>query len=75
MLTRKALTNLLTGVFNELVDMGLRPDRMILFGSYAKGNIHAYSDVDLAIWNKKLRKILTLLLKKLREMVCFGYPR
>ena len=26
MLTRKALTNLLTGVFNELVDMGLRPD-------------------------------------------------
>ena len=53
MLTRKALTNLLTGVFNELVEMGLRPDRMILFGSYAKGNIHAYSDVDLAICNKK----------------------
>jgi predicted nucleotidyltransferase len=26
---------------------------MILFGSYAKENVHQYSDVDIAIWNKK----------------------
>jgi predicted nucleotidyltransferase len=31
--------------------MGLTPERMILFGSYAKGRPHPYSDVDIAIWH------------------------
>lgn len=30
---------------------------MILFGSYAKGKVHKYSDVDLAVWNEKFSGI------------------
>ena len=53
MLTRKALINLLVQLHQELTVLDLTPDRMILFGSYAKAIPHEYSDVDLAIWNKK----------------------
>jgi predicted nucleotidyltransferase len=50
MLTRKALDEKISGFLSELENVGFKVSKAILFGSYAKGNIHEYSDIDLAIW-------------------------
>lgn len=57
MLTRRALEKLLLGVKEKLTELGFEPERMILFGSYANGGIHKYSDVDIAVWNKNFTGI------------------
>ena len=53
MLTSKALNHQLKQLYSQLDELGYKPDKIILFGSYAKGKVHQYSDVDVAIWNKK----------------------
>ena len=53
MLTKRALNKLLIDFVADLKSIGVSPDKMFLFGSYAKGNVHAYSDVDVASWSKK----------------------
>jgi predicted nucleotidyltransferase len=53
MFTKRALTSLLASFCKELGEKGFPPERLILFGSYAKGNVHAYSDVDVAVWSKE----------------------
>jgi hypothetical protein len=50
--TRKALMEKISGLLKDLKGVGYSPSRVVLFGSYAKGNPHAYSDIDLAIWDK-----------------------
>ena len=53
MFTRKALNSLLTCIHQELIQKGLEPTRIILFGSYAKGKVHAGSDIDVAVWSSQ----------------------
>ena len=36
----------------EIIVKGYKPDKIILFGSYAKGNPHDYSDLDFLIIKK-----------------------
>jgi uncharacterized protein len=50
MLTRKALTERIDSFISALANLDLHVRRVVLFGSYAKGNPHDYSDIDLAIW-------------------------
>lgn len=69
MLTRKALAELLAAVREELCSLGLSPDRMILFGSYVNGGIHAYSDVDIAIWNQQFTGDGLIDLEKIRPLL------
>lgn len=51
MFTRSALNNLLESFCKELDEQGFHPEKLVLFGSYAKGNVHRYSDVDVAVWS------------------------
>jgi len=37
---------------NDLRTEGIDVSDAVLFGSYAKGTSHEYSDIDLAIWSK-----------------------
>lgn len=37
----------------DLVSVGYSPERVILFGSFAKGNYHLHSDIDLAVWDSR----------------------
>lgn len=53
MLTRRALDKLLNEVVDHLISLGLEPEKVILFGSYANGGVHPYSDVDIAVWSPK----------------------
>lgn len=38
---------------SDLLANGFPPEAMILYGSYANGNVHHYSDVDVAVWGKE----------------------
>jgi predicted nucleotidyltransferase len=53
MLTRKALGDRIDSFLKALISKGLHIERAVLYGSYAKGNPHEYSDIDLAIWAKE----------------------
>lgn len=53
MLTRRALDRLLLDVVDQLIALDLKPEKVILFGSYANGRVHQYSDVDIAVWSPK----------------------
>jgi predicted nucleotidyltransferase len=43
--------------FKENVEKDMRIEKMILFGSYAKGKIHRWSDIDLIIVSPKFKKL------------------
>jgi predicted nucleotidyltransferase len=51
MLTKKNLNTVLTDIPAVLSSLGVEVERMVLFGSYAKGNVGPYSDVDIALWS------------------------
>lgn len=53
MLTRRALNVMLENIVEDMFSLDIKPEKIILFGSYSKGGIHTYSDVDLAVWSKK----------------------
>lgn len=40
----------------ELIKIDIHPDRIILYGSYAKGTAKSYSDIDLVVISKDLEK-------------------
>lgn len=51
MLTKRDLNNLLLSFCNDLLENGISPKKLLLFGSYAKGGVSNYSDVDIAVWS------------------------
>ncbi len=50
MITIKNIEKKIGGLLRALEDAGFFPRKVILFGSYAKGNPHENSDLDVAIW-------------------------
>ena len=50
MFTIKKLNNHIDNFLLELKHGGYHVTKAILFGSYANGNVHEHSDIDLAIW-------------------------
>ncbi len=43
----------------ELKNIGYSPKKAVLFGSMAKGTMHEYSDIDLAIWDDRFMGSIT----------------
>lgn len=52
MVRRKDIESEINGYLKALGELGFVYDKAILFGSYAKGNPHEYSDIDLAVWSE-----------------------
>ena len=50
MFTVKKLHNHIDNFLLELKDKDFHVKKVVLFGSYANGNVHENSDIDLAIW-------------------------
>lgn len=50
MFTSKALDKHIEAFLTALEKSGLQVSKAILFGSYALGKPHEYSDIDLAVW-------------------------
>ncbi len=81
MLTKKALNKILNEVIVDFLNMGFDPYKIILFGSYVNGGLHANSDVDLAVWSKKFIgegmidfEIVRPIIKKYRGLDIKMYP-
>jgi predicted nucleotidyltransferase len=60
MLTRSAVNNYLANFVQDLVEFGIVPERVVLFGSYAGGRPHNYSDIDVAVWHKSFTGCLSM---------------
>lgn len=43
---------IVAGFIPDLRAAGYAPERVVLFGSYAKGRPHPLSDIDLAVWDQ-----------------------
>ena len=81
MLTRRALNILLENIVEDMFSFDIKPEKIILFGSYSRGGIHTYSDVDLAVWSKKFTgeglidfEIVRPLIKKYKNLDIKRYP-
>ncbi len=53
MLTRQAILKATEEFVESAKKNNLTIERILLFGSYAKGNPHQYSDIDLAVFSKQ----------------------
>jgi predicted nucleotidyltransferase len=53
MLTRESAIKSATQFIKVLQQNGYNPQQAYLFGSTINGNIHEYSDIDLALWDEK----------------------
>jgi predicted nucleotidyltransferase len=60
MLTKDAAINLSKEFIEDLRKMGYSPRQAYLFGSYANGTAHEYSDIDLAVWDDKFTGCLSI---------------
>jgi predicted nucleotidyltransferase len=52
MVRKSIIENWIKSLLNEMILLGFQPQKVILFGSYAKGKANDNSDIDLAIWAK-----------------------
>ena len=68
MFTRKSLKIIIQEFILELRSKGYNPSKVVLFGSYAKGHPHEYSDIDLAIWDEKFTGCIPLDIESLLKM-------
>jgi predicted nucleotidyltransferase len=60
MLTQQAAIKLSREFLQDLRNVGYAPKQAYLFGSYAKGTPHEYSDVDIAVWDDKFTGCLSI---------------
>ncbi len=63
---KKAIRSIIERYRQQLIEMGLRPEKIILFGSWAQGTGEPWSDIDLIVISrdfkgKNLRERLELL--------------
>jgi predicted nucleotidyltransferase len=58
MLTRDTAIITAQHFIADLIKLGYNPQQAYLFGSAVNGNIHEYSDIDLALWDNKFTGIM-----------------
>ncbi len=82
MFTRRALDIFLNQFVNELIALGINPEKVILFGSYVKGGVHEYSDIDIAVWSDKFTgqglvdmELIRPILRKFKRIDLKMYPK
>ena len=54
--------------YSDLVNTVIKPNKIILYGSFAKGNWNENSDIDVAIIVDKIEGDYLLLMKKLNKL-------
>ena len=69
MFTRRALNILIENIVEDMFSLDIKPEKIILFGSYAKGGIQPDSDVDLAVWSKKFTGEGLIDFEKVRPLI------
>lgn len=54
--TESQIKTLILQYVHELKKIKIRPKEVLLYGSYAKGNAHKYSDIDLVVISDDFKK-------------------
>ena len=58
MFTKRSKINLIIKEYKKsLLDLGVRVQKIVLFGSYAKGRSHEYSDIDLIVISEDFKRM------------------
>lgn len=65
MVTIQNMNDQISKLAMKLKSIEIYPRKILLFGSYAKGTPHAYSDIDLAIWARGFQGIRSLDIEKI----------
>ena len=64
-----AVNAIITHFISELIKADYSPEEVFLFGSYAKGNPHKYSDIDVAVWDQKFSGCLPLDVENIKSIL------
>lgn len=73
MVTRKVIEQTIANLSKELQQAGLRPKKIVLFGSYPKGLASDTSDIDVAVWADEFTSFRTNNLEKIAPITSH-YP-
>ena len=73
MVRTKIIESRINGLTKDLLEAGLYPSKVILFGSYASGKATAQSDIDVAIWAKGFTGARCLDIEKVAHIIS-KYP-
>lgn len=68
MVRKKDLVDEVNGYLSALEGNGFPFEKAILFGSMVRGNPHAYSDIDLAVWSEKFKGNYFELIEKIAPL-------
>jgi predicted nucleotidyltransferase len=69
MLTRQIAIEKAYSFIADIRSIGYNPTEAWVFGSVVNGNIHPYSDIDLALWDKNFTGILHIDGEKLKSLL------
>src|ERR1017187_8575657 len=69
MLTREVAIDTAEKFISEIKKLGYNPEQAYIFGSVISGNIHKYSDIDLALWDKMFTGALPFDIEKLSSLL------
>ena len=69
MLDRKTAIKTAKDFITEMKAQGYNPVQAWLFGSVISGNIHEYSDIDLALWDAQFTGALHIDGEKLKKLL------
>jgi len=69
MYDKNAVIVIINHFISELNSAGYNPDEVFLFGSYAKGNPHKFSDIDVAVWDSKFSGCLPLDIENMKSIL------
>ncbi len=71
MMDRKALLEQELRRVKDIIVQAYHPERVILFGSLAQGNVHEWSDIDLAV----VKKTSSRFIDRIGEILRLTRPR
>lgn len=69
MLTRDIAITTANNFIADLIRLGYNPTQAYIFGSVINNNTHQYSDIDLALWDKKFTGILHEDIEKIKYLM------
>ena len=69
MFDRNSVNKVINQFIGELAGAGYSPDEVYLFGSYAKDKPNEFSDIDIAVWNKKFSGCLPMDIENIKSIV------
>ena len=69
MFDKNAVKTIIHQFIGELANVGYSPDEVFLFGSYAKGKPNEFSDIDVAVCDKKFSGCLPLDIENIKSIV------